>query len=72
MLALASLNFVGPGVAFAHWPRLDPVEIPHDHDDLPTDHPHVAVSRNHSNPFMIDDLHRRGPKYKSKGLASFV
>lgn len=72
MLTLASLSLVGLGVAFVLWPRLDPVDIPHRHDDLSADHPHIAAGRDHSHPFMIDDLHRRWPKRKSQGFAGSV
>ena len=62
MLTLAVLSLVGLGAAFALWPRHDPVEIAHRHDDLPADHPHIAAGPRHSHPYVIDDLHPCWPE----------
>ena len=48
------------------WPANDPLELPHDHDDLAPDHPHLTqpgggVGIKHSHPFVIDDEHRHWP-----------
>ncbi len=61
MLTLAMLSLAGLGAAFALWPRHDPVEIAHRHDDLPAGHPHIATEPRHSHPYVIDDLHPRWP-----------
>jgi hypothetical protein len=37
--------------------------LPHDHPDLPPDHPHLAEhGPQHSHAVVIDDLHRRWPR----------
>lgn len=61
MLVLAVLSLIGLVIAFALWPRHDPVEIAHGHDDLPADHPHIATGPRHSHAYVIDDLHPRWP-----------
>ena len=61
MLTLATLSLVGLGVAFALWPRHDPAEIAHRHDDLPADHPHIAAGSHHRHAYVIDDLHPDWP-----------
>ena len=62
MLTLAALSLLGLGAASALWPRRDPVEIAHSHDDLPADHPHMAGGARHSHAYVIDDLHQRWPR----------
>ena len=62
MLTLATLSLAGLGAAFALWPRHDPTEIAHRHDDLPADHPHIAAGSHHSHSYVIDDLHPRWPE----------
>ncbi len=62
MLSLAMLSLAGLGAGFTLWPRHDPVEIAHFHDDLPAGHPHIAAGPRHSHPFVIDDLHPRWPE----------
>ena len=62
MFTLAGLSVLGLGAAFALWPRHDPVELAHSHDDLPADHPHIAEGPRHSHPYVIDDLHPRWPE----------
>lgn len=60
------LAMVGAGAAVAAalalWPR-QPATIPHTHEDLPLDHPHLAGSptRTHSHAIIIDDEHRVWP-----------
>lgn len=50
----------------ALWPRSDPAAVPHRHEDLSADHPHlVAVPRStdhtHTHDYVIDDTHPRWP-----------
>ncbi|KRG60208.1 MULTISPECIES: MFS transporter [Stenotrophomonas] len=63
--ALACLAIVGFAAAWRSWPKADPEEIEHGHDNLPSDHPHwaehPAVTGRHSHRFVIDDLHTRWP-----------
>ncbi|RMB08062.1 MFS transporter [Eilatimonas milleporae] len=61
MLVLAGLALMGLGAAGTLWPRRDPAALPHVHDDLPADHPHIAAGRRHSHAYVIDDLHPRWP-----------
>lgn len=62
---LAVLAAVGTVIGVRIWPVADPEAIPHRHDELESDHPHVKeehggnASREHS--FVIDDLHLRWP-----------
>lgn len=49
------------------WPDREPSELPHAHDDLPPDHPHLAGAgqtggRKHSHAYVIDDEHQRWPQ----------
>lgn len=48
------------------WPRQDPAEIAHRHDDLPADHPHLSdastTGPRHTHPFVIDDFHQDWPR----------
>ena len=57
---VASIGAVG---ALWLWPSRDPDFVPHSHDDLPKDHPHIreehAPGANHG--FVIDDLHAVWP-----------
>ncbi|UPG94303.1 MFS transporter [Luteibacter aegosomatissinici] len=48
------------------WPAADPDVVAHSHDDLPSDHPHLAQGeqvgdRKHAHPFVVDDLHPTWP-----------
>ncbi|WMC10678.1 MFS transporter [Oceanimonas pelagia] len=44
------------------WPKEDPAELAHCHDELPSDHPHLAGGpKHHTHPYVIDDLHTRWP-----------
>lgn len=50
------------------WPAEDPAELPHRHDDLAQDHPHLVqgdqaapAQARHSHAFVIDDEHQRWP-----------
>lgn len=48
------------------WPDHEPSEIPHTHNELPLDHPHLADahgnSKRHSHAYVIDDEHHRWPQ----------
>jgi len=61
LAVLASVGFVAGLVA---WPRKDPEIVPHTHDDLPQDHPHLraehSAASQHS--FVIDELHPQWPR----------
>lgn len=63
---LGLLSLMCLAAAAALWPSDDPEDLPHSHDDLPLDHPHlcegvpVSATR-HSHRFVIDDLHRHWP-----------
>lgn len=41
------------------WPTRDPDIVPHEHANLPADHPHLRDGHEHG--FVIDDLHKRWP-----------
>jgi len=62
---LAMLAAVGTVIAFMIWPVADPATLPHRHDELDSDHPHMKeghgsnAQREHD--FVIDDLHPRWP-----------
>ena len=44
------------------WPAEDPVEVTHDHPDLPAGHPHLSKhAENHRHALVIDRLHQRWP-----------
>lgn len=70
MAALLLSGGLGLAVALWIWPRHDPVEVTHSHDDLPADHPHVTTGHRHSHAFVIDDLHPRWPENReiSRGV----
>jgi predicted MFS family arabinose efflux permease len=59
--ALCLLCLVGAAATAALWPADDPESIPHRHDDLPDDHPHLEGA-GHAHPFVIDDLHTQWPR----------
>jgi hypothetical protein len=70
-LVLAGVGAAGLVAVLRIWPAEDAAILPHDHPDLPADHPHLAshgdshgISHGHSHahPFVIDDLHRHWPK----------
>ncbi|MCV6584856.1 MAG: MFS transporter [Marinibacterium sp.] len=61
-VVLALLAAVGLGLAVRLWPGGAPADLPHSHDDLPPDHPHLQEhARQHAHPVIIDDLHPRWP-----------
>ena len=61
LAVLASVGFIAGLVT---WPRKDPEIVPHTHDDLPQDHPHLraehSAASQHS--FVIDELHPQWPR----------
>lgn len=62
--AMAAMALVGSLLAAWLWPRHDPETIPHSHDDLPADHPHLREGHRQgasAHPFVIDDLHEGWP-----------
>jgi len=59
---LAVLAAIGVALAFFLWPKGDPENIPHTHDDLPANHPHLQAHAVGSHAFVIDDLHPRWPR----------
>lgn len=58
--ALCVLCLTGVVATAMLWPASDPESLPHRHDDLPNDHPHLGGEA-HTHPFVIDDLHTRWP-----------
>lgn len=61
LTSLAGVAGLGLITALGVWPVRDKGEIPHLHDDLPVDHPHIRGKPNHAHPYIIDDLHRSWP-----------
>ncbi|SFS09110.1 Predicted arabinose efflux permease, MFS family [Yoonia litorea] len=63
--ALAVLGLVaiaGLLLAFYFWPKGDPDEVTHTHDDLPDDHPHLhGQGHTHRHALIIDDEHHNWP-----------
>ncbi|WP_111733596.1 MFS transporter [Roseovarius amoyensis] len=66
---LGALALVGVLVAWRLWPAGEPLELFHDHPELPPHHPHLyahgAVDgevRRHAHVFVIDDLHPVWPR----------
>jgi len=66
---LGVLALVGVLAAWRLWPADEPLELFHDHPDLPPDHPHLRVhgatdgaKRRHTHAFVIDDLHPVWPR----------
>lgn len=63
-LVLAALSTVGVVAAWFVWPKYDPLNLTHDHPELPQDHQHLtgAADGEHSHPVVLDEQHRRWPK----------
>ena len=63
---LATVAALGTVAALFLWPKVDPEVVPHDHDDLPADHPHMLESHKGGKTvehiFVIDDLHPQWPR----------
>lgn len=65
--AMAIIAGVGTGTALWIWPRRDPDVVPHSHDQLAPDHPHLQEGHGPDAPshaYVIDDLHAHWPKPK--------
>jgi hypothetical protein len=41
LLVLAALTFAGALIASSVWPAIDADVVPHQHPELPSDHPHL-------------------------------
>lgn len=67
-LVLAGLCATGTVLALVIWPAHDPENLPHRHDDLAADDPHLAEGQAadgaHAHPFVIDERHVRWPTTK--------
>ena len=67
LAALSVLALAGLLAAWRAWPKDDPAVVPHDHANLPPDHPHWkehAVedgAAGHAHAYVIDELHSRWP-----------
>lgn len=64
VMALCLLSGLSGGallLALRQWPPHDPIDIQHEHSNLPPDHPHVKGEPRHVHPFTIDDLHPSWP-----------
>src|SRR5229473_313438 len=58
LLVLAALTFSGVLLAWSVWPAIDADVIPHQHPELPTDHPHLdGKPSRHAHAYVIDNLH---------------
>ena len=61
-LVMAALAALGLVLGWRLWPADEPDALPHRHDDLPPDHPHLREhGPEHSHALVIDDLHRHWP-----------
>jgi len=59
---LAAITFGGVSLAFRFWPVQDSDVIPHQHPELPSDHPHLrGKPSGHAHVYVIDNLHHRWP-----------
>ncbi|MDP3193825.1 MFS transporter [Tabrizicola sp.] len=62
-ITLAVIGAAGLAAVLRLWPASDQTILPHDHSELPMDHPHLAEhGQQHAHSIVIDDLHRRWPK----------
>jgi MFS family permease len=60
---LAVIGATGLVAVLRLWPASDQTILPHDHPELPLDHPHLSEhEKQHAHSIVIDDLHRRWPK----------
>ena len=66
-LVLAGLCASGTILGLLIWPAHDPDSVPHRHDDLDPDDPHLLEGRSldgeagHAHPYVIDERHSRWP-----------
>jgi len=62
LLVLAALTFTGVLIALSVWPAIDADVVPHQHPELPSDHPHISGEPSrHAHALVIDNLHHRWP-----------
>jgi len=62
-ITLAVIGAASLAAVLRLWPASDQTILPHDHPELPLDHPHLAEhGKQHAHSIVIDDLHRRWPK----------
>ncbi|OHE83343.1 MAG: hypothetical protein A2579_00585 [Lysobacterales bacterium RIFOXYD1_FULL_69_11] len=65
-VALAGVALMGLLTAWRAWPADDPQALAHDHDDLPSAHPHLrqhdTAGNRHTHAYAIDDLHEHWPR----------
>ena len=62
---MAAIAACGTVLGALIWPRSDPDEVPHGHENLAPDHPHVREahrSNAQGHTFVIDDLHPEWPR----------
>ena len=61
---IAAIAMVGTASAMALWSKGDPDVVPHSHDELGPDHPHLRETHGGTggHTFVIDDLHGVWPK----------
>jgi len=65
LLCLGLLAVFGISIARIVWPANGQETVPHQHKDLPEDHPHLAHHggmQDHAHPLVIDSLHPVWPK----------
>lgn len=67
-LVMGSLAVAAGLAAWLLWPAGEPLELEHEHTDLPPGHPHLAGAHRsghgfrHAHVFVIDHLHHRWPR----------
>jgi len=62
LLVLAAMTFAGALIALRVWPAIDADVVPHQHPELPSDHPHLdGTPFRHAHAYVIDNLHHRWP-----------
>ena len=60
---LAAVCLLGCAMAWRAWPKIDPMDLEHRHDDLNSDHPHLrSDTQAHVHNYVIDDLHPQWPR----------
>lgn len=62
---LAAVAAAAIGIGFAVWPADDPEVVEHSHNDLPANHPHLALAghgHRHAHAYVIDDKHLAWPR----------
>ncbi|MGY3510629.1 MFS transporter [Bradyrhizobium lupini] len=61
-LVLAAVTLTGVVLSFYLWPVVAAGPVPHQHPELPPDHPHLrGQSPDHAHAYVLDDLHPRWP-----------